>query len=79
MRSFFLVVPSAFFSAHPLKKKRESEAVTISGSKALLRNIMQELVLEIRQKVDQSLLTVFVLDAARINDNPLTHTYHIRS
>ena len=44
-----------------------------------MRNIMQELVLEIRQKVDQSLLTVFVLDAARINDNALTHTYHIRS
>lgn len=53
MRSFFFVVPSAFFSVHPLKTTSESETVTINVAKALLRNIMQELVLESRQKVDQ--------------------------
>ena len=79
MRSFFLVVPSAFFSVHPVKTIRESVAVTRNGSKARLRNIVQELVLEISQKVDQSVLNTGVLDAARVNDNALTHTYHIRS
>ena len=53
MRSFFFVVPSAFFSVHPLKTTSESETVTINVAKALLRNKMQELVLESRQKVDQ--------------------------
>jgi hypothetical protein len=48
MRCFFLIVPSAFFSAHPLKRTSENEAVTRNVAKALLRIIMQDLVLENR-------------------------------